>query len=279
MAQLLTKSSGRGRKSVITEQVMEEMKEKLQEGAWRTGGEALRWLKQRHGIEIHPNNIYPLLGKLGGRLKVPRPCHRRKDPQAAQTFKEELANLLEALEIPREKPIRVWVQDEMRYGLQPLTRRCWAAKGVRVVKEVWPRYQWGYVYGAVEVGGQNQAEMAYLPTVSKEATKAFLKQISKADPDSVHVLIWDGAGFHHYDGDPEIPENIRLLRLPGYSPELNPIEKLWDIVKDGICNRVFEDLEEIEEALTEQLRKYWEDPGRVRSLIGNGWMLAKVNAT
>lgn len=276
---LLSKSSGRGPKPSVPDHVLEEMTQKLEEGAWRTGKQAHQWLREEHNIEIHPNNIYPLLGKLGGRLKVPRPCHRKKDPDAAEAFKEELTERLEALEIQEDKPVRVWVQDEMRYGLQPVTRRVWSMKGVRVVKEVWPRYEWGYVYGALEVGGEGATEVAYLPTVSKVATEAFLEQMSKADPDSVHVLIWDGAGFHHQDGEAGLPENVRLLRLPPYSPELNPIEKLWDVVKDGICNRVFQTLDDLEDALTVELRKYWEGAERVHSLVGSGWMLSKVNAT
>jgi len=115
--------------------------------------------------------------------------------------------------------------------------------------------------------------------VNKEATRLHLEQIAKTDPASMHVIIWDGAGFHHADSDPELPENIRTIKLPAYSPELNPIEKLWDIVKDVICNRLYADLEELEESITECLRTYWEDATRVHSLIGDGWLIAEVNAT
>ena len=123
------------------------------------------------------------------------------------------------------------------------------------------------------------AEFSYLPTVNKDATRLHLEQISASDPESIHVIIWDGAGFHQRDGEESIPANIRLIQLPAYSPELNPIEKLWDIVKDGICNRLYENLDALEEAITDRLRPYWEDVRRVTSLIGDGWILAEVNAT
>ena len=121
------------------------------------------------------------------------------------------------------------------------------------------------------------AEFTYLPRVTKETTKLHLKQIAKTDPDSVHVIIWDGAGFHHKEGDEDLPANIRVIKLPPYSPELNPVEKLWDIVKDWICNRVYDDLNHLASHTTTCLRKFWEEPERVTSLVGEGWLLDEVN--
>jgi len=66
--------------------------------------------------------------------------------------------------------------------------------------------------------------------------------------------------------------------LPPYSPELNPSEKLWDVVKDGICNKVYDSLEDVEESITRKLRTYWEAPRKVFSLIGDGYLLSKLNA-
>jgi transposase len=275
---LLIKSKGNGPEGVVPEPVLEEMTRKLSEGQWRTGEQARQWLEKTHRIKLKLSSIYPYLKKLGGRLKVPRPVHQKKDQAAAETFKTELAEKLEALQIEADRRVRVWVQDEMRYGLQPVTRRVWSLQGVRVVKPICPRYEWGYTFGALEVGGEG-CEFSFLPTVSKEATRLHLEQISRGDAEAVHVIIWDGAGFHHRDGDPEVPENIRLIQLPAYSPELNPAEKLWDILKDGICNRLFETIEALEEALTAKLRLYWEESERVVSLIGSGWLLAEVNAT
>lgn len=275
---LLAKGKGNGPEGAVPAGVQEEMVEKLRAGEWRTGPEALAWLRDEHGIELKPSSIYPYLKKLGGRLKVPRPVHRKKDHAAAEAFKSGLAGRLEALGVEENRPVRVWVQDEMRYGLQPVVRRAWGLRGRRIVKPTHQRYEWGYTFGALEVGGPG-CEFCYLPTVSKEATRLHLEQISRGDPGSVHVVIWDGAGFHHHDGDPEVPENVRLVRLPAYSPELNPVEKLWDILKDGVCNRVFDTLDELEDALTRKLRPFWEEATRVISLVGCGWLLSEVNAT
>ena len=275
---LLTKKKGNGPESKLKGKAAEEFREKLAAGEWRTAEQARDWLEAEHGLIYTTGSVYGLLGKHEGRLKVPRPVHRKKNHEAAEKFKTDLEDKLHGLNIDPKKAVRVWEQDEMRYGLQPITRRARGLPGIRIVKRLENRYEWGYVFGSLEVGGSG-AEFTYLPTVSKEATRIHLEQISASDPESIHVVIWDGAGFHHHDGDSEVPENIRLIRLPAYSPELNPIEKLWDIVKDSVCNQFFESLDELEEALTVPLKKYWEDESKVKSLIGDGWLLAHVNAS
>ena len=112
--------------------------------------------------------------KSEARLKVPRPSHARKDEKAAETFKKELAARLKSLELEPSRPVRLWVVDELRYGLQPVTRRVWSLKGERVVVEVDPCFEWGYVYGALQVAGGG-CEFFYSPTVNLECSNIFLK--------------------------------------------------------------------------------------------------------
>jgi transposase len=198
---------------------------------------------------------------------------------AAETFKSELAAKLQDLDIEKDRTVRIWVADEMRYGLQPVTRRVWSLRGTRVVVPVHPRYDWAYCYGALEVEGAG-AEFFYTPTVNLECSALFLSQIGSSDPESTHVVIWDGAGFHQRDGHAEVPANVRLLKLPAYSPELNPIERLWDVVKDAICNRLFPTLSDLQQALTAALSQYWSEARRVYDLVGTkGWLIAQTNIT
>ena len=69
------------------------------------------------------------------------------------------------------------------------------------------------------------------------------------------------------------------MTLPPYSPELNPVEKLGDLLKDRIANTLWQKLADIEAAIEEELRPLWQEPGRLRQLIGEGWLLAEPNAT
>ena len=128
------------------------------------------------------------------------------------------------------------------------------------------------------MGGQARVEFFYSPSVTLEWRQLFLEQVGACEPDATHVVLWDGAGFHPQDGAAGLPDNVRLLPLPSYSPELNPIEGLWDQLKDYLCNKGFASPRALEDAMTAFLRPFLETPERVRDLIGNGWLLARAEA-
>ena len=90
--------------------------------------------------------------------------------------------------------------------------------------------------------------------------------------------IQNGAGFHLAEGSPQLPANVRGIRLPPSSPELNPVERLWDIVKDHICNEVWPGLDELMAAINGVLADDWATPAKVQSLIGNCWLLDTAHA-
>ena len=96
-------------------------------------------------------------------------------------------------------------------------------------------------------------------------------------PDAVHVIIQDQAGFHVSDADPRRPANVRLLPLPPYSPELNPVEKLGDLVKDQVCNRLYPSLRKLEDRIIGALRPWRTDGAKVAGLIGQGWLPDGLN--
>lgn len=279
IALLLTKEKGNGPESRLTAEMREALSAELAKGKWRRGREAWQWLCENYDMgDLKPHTVYHYLGKCGGRLKVTRPSNPKKDPEKEQEFREHLADKLKDLNLPQDRPVRLWVYDEMRYGLHPLTRRMWSLRGVRALAPSRRRYENGYIYGALQVGGAG-SEFLFTPNLNQQWDKKFLSQISRRDPYATHVVIGDGAGFHHRDGAQGLPSNIRLLTLPPYCPELNPIEKLWDIVKDGICNRDWKDLRELEDRLEENLLPYWQDAKKVFSLIGGGYLASELNAS
>ena len=275
---LLEQRRGRGPASQLDEESAGKLREKLTEGKWRRAEDARLWLEDQLGRKLSLSVTYKYLGKVEARLKVPRPLHAGNDPVAAETFRQTLSDKLHAKEIAVETPVHLWVIDEMRFGLQPVTRRVWTLRGVEVTAPVHPRYQWGYTYGALEVCGDG-AEFFHTDGVGQEATGCFLDQLAASDPGAVHIVIQDGAGFHLDEEHERLPDNVRVITLPAYSPELNPIEKLWDIIKDRICNRVWEDLEELTTAINVVLREYWTTPKLVRSLIGQGWLHTQANSS
>jgi transposase len=273
---LMRRESPPGLTSPIGEpKVQQQLKEGLQAGRWRTAEQVAAWLQEAHGIKRASSSIYRWLGKAGGALRVPRPCHVQQDPLATAAFRAELAARLEKLGLPKDKPVKIWVADESRFGLHTQSRRCWALRGQRVVIPQQQRYEWEYVYGALEVV-QGEAQFRFMPSVSLDFSGGFLEQIAASDPQAEHVVIWDQAGFHPRPRAATLPARIHLLPLPPYSPELNPVEGLWDQVQDCTCNRRHATLDELETTLTQALKPFWETPSKVLSLVHH-WLHAQAN--
>jgi transposase len=265
--------------SRLTAEAKEQMHQGLKEGRWRTAKALWHWLTSEHGIDIKPRTAYHYLGKLAARLKVPRPSHTKKDPQAEEAFRKSgLKAKFKALSIPSGTKVRLWVMDEGRFGLISFVRRVWTLIGHRVVVPTQRKYEWEHVHGLLEVGPRGASEFCYLPTTNREATCAALAQAAESDPHCTHVVIYDGSGAHPDDGDPMLPANVRIIKLPPYCPELNPVEKIWDMMRDDLCNRAFATLDEMEEALTQWLKGFWKDTRNVTTLIGRGWLWIQANA-
>lgn len=265
-----------GRKPQVEGRLREELLKGLEGGRWKRAKEIQEWLKSDQRVSMSVKGVYYWLGKLGGVLKVPRKTHIRKNAVQVQEFKDQLSEKLHGFRLEGKK-VRVWVADEHRYGLISVIRKCWTLKGHRPTAHYHTKYQWGYLYSALEVDGENRAEAFFSPCVNLEVSRIFLQQIAESDPQAEHVVIWDQAGFHPRAGHSFVPGRIQLLSLPAYSPELNPVEKIGDLIKDRIGNAVWNTLQEIESAIEEELRPVWQQAQRVRDLIGEGWLLHQLN--
>lgn len=253
--------------------------EQLRQGKFRRAKEAQAWIRERTKRKLALSSVYTLLGKAGGVLKVPRKTHAKKDAAQAEAFKRELAERLAAVTTEAAgRSVRLWVLDEHRYGLLPVIRRCWSVKGVRVHVPYATRYQWGYLHEALEVDGDHKMELLFTPAIDQDIHALFLTQIAQSDPAALHVIIQDRAGFHLRNDDPRLPGNLRVIPLPAYSPELNPVEKLGDLVKDAICNQLFTKLQTLETAILTELEPLRQSGARVAQLIGEGWLREQVNA-
>lgn len=134
VTRLLERAVPPGKSSPVAgAKVQAQLQAGLKAGRWRTAGQVAAWLQQEHGIERAAKSLYYWLGKVGGALRVPRPCHVRQDPAAAAAFRAELEQRLAQLDLPKTRPVKIWVADEARFGLHTQSRRCWALRGQRVV--------------------------------------------------------------------------------------------------------------------------------------------------
>ncbi len=126
--------------------------------------------------------------------------------------------------------MRVFSQDESRFGLLTIRRRRLTARGVQPVGTIQHVFQWFYVYGAVAptTGEHFFLELPYLNAANFQI---FVDAFAQAYPDSLNILVLDKSGAHTAHRL-KLPDNVRLVFLPPYCPELNPIERLWRDLKD-----------------------------------------------
>ena len=91
------------------------------------------------------------------------------------------------------------------------------------------------------------------------------------------MVVLDGAPSHR-SKEIACPENVDFLRLPRYSPELNPVERWFQEFRRVLSNKTFETVELVQEALSRALEPYWDEPARLRGLTGFPWWVEAVDA-
>ena len=133
-----------------------------------------------------------------------------------------------------------------------------------------------YAYGAVSP--QDGAfDSLMLPHVNTECMQIFLDEIASRYPNDNVVMVLDGAGWHK-SKDFHLSDNLRLLFLPSYSPELNPQEHLWDELREKhFHNRAFDSIDALEDHLVLALRNLENNPERVKSITGWDWIINAVS--
>ena len=137
------------------------------------------------------------------------------------------------------------MQDEARVGQQGTLTRVWAPTGSRPTAVRQTEYEWVYLWAAVEPASGASVAMI-TPTVNAGLMNTFLEGLSGTLAPGEHgVLVLDNAGWHVANAV-RVPDNLTLLFLPAYSPELNPVERLWAYLRSHhLANRVYADYDEL----------------------------------
>jgi transposase len=163
-------------------------------------------------------------------------------------------------------------QDEARFGRISDARRCWCPKPRRPLVKALVTQEYTYAYAAVSPL-EGRLDTLILPYVNGACMHLFLTEIASRYSNERIVMILDGAGWHK-SGQFPLPANLRLLSLPPYAPELNPVEHLWDELREkSFHNRVFDSLDALEDHLEHALRNLEKDPARVHSITGWSWII------
>jgi hypothetical protein len=188
---------------------------------------------------------------------------------ALPQFKENFGKLVEEAVKTRDpedrRPVLVMAQDEGCFGRINTPSRAWVPKPLRpfIPRQIVREYT--YVYAAV-APSTGQMTSLILPFADTAMMNVFLQHVSRTFSDHFLVIQVDQAGWHNSQ-DLVLPENIRLIPQPAYSPELNPVEHIWDEIREkAFHNRLFSSFDAVIEALCRKLQQLEENTQLIHSM-------------
>jgi transposase len=175
-------------------------------------------------------------------------------------------------EANRGKRVEVWAEDEGRLGLKPISRRVWALRGHRPASCGRTRYEWLYVYAFVRPR-TGESFCVLLPRVKAERMGEALAAFSShADPPGKKVLVvlLDNAGWH-VARRLAVPANVVLHFLPPCTPELQPVESFWPLVRESVANRSIGRIDRLRAILRNRLAYLASHPELVQPVVDFRW--------
>ena len=187
-------------------------------------------------------------------------------------MEKKIVQRREQLENQEGKQLRVWTMDEHRVGLKPMVGREWFPWWQVPIAPVYWRFEWCWVYGFIEPSS-GESEWWIFNRVNTEIMNRILAAFASAqgiDEQHPALLVLDQARWHTTK-KLEIPEGLFLEFLPAYSPELQPAERLWPILDEALINRVFETIEELEEAISQRCRELIKQPQMLKAFTQFHW--------
>ena len=197
-------------------------------------------------------------------------------------FQENFTHLLqetltEVRSVPQasaERPVRIFCQDESRVGLLPVQRRRITISGIKPVGSVQYQFENFYMYGAVEPT-TGESFFLELPQLNTANFQIFLNEFAHYYQETLNIVLMDN-GSCHKAKSLVLPDNVVCLFLPPYSPELNPIERLWRDLKDRLAWVLVTQLAELERYVETIIRQYAKTA--IRSLPSYPYFVHAVNA-
>lgn len=259
---------GRGRKRKLTPDKIEKIKTWVTEegGVWTLEKMVVR-LQEEEGISVTQQAIWYRLQESNWSWKTGRPSNPKKNEKAQEAFREDGLTELSA----KEK--RVIFTDSMRYGLIGNPWRNWGPVGERVSVPRQMEFEWGYLWMEVDpLAGE--LNFWLLPEMNGGVLTPVVKQMLDRWGENPGI-VWDNSSVHKSVAK-VLSDTIASKFLPAYSPELNPVERLFQELRRRIANRIFNTLSELEDALLEALDEYVNDREKVKQLCGYPWIINQL---
>lgn len=162
-------------------------------------------------------------------------------------------------------------QDEARFGRVSRPMRCWAPHGIRPECKSQIIREYIYAYSAVSPH-DGKIDSLIAPYADKDIMSIFLHQVSARFEDDYIIMIMDKAAWHTTE-KLKVPENMETLFLPPYSPQLNPVEHIWDELREKFfANKAFRDMDAVENTLMEGLMSMNKNPDIVKNITNFSWI-------
>jgi len=164
-------------------------------------------------------------------------------------------------------------QDEGRFGRLSDPRHCWSPPGIRPEVGTQVVRESTFAFAAVSPH-DGMLDSLILPEVNAEMMSLFLAEVAARHAEEWIVMVMDQAGWHIAKAL-KIPDHMRVIWLPPYSPQCNPVEHLWDEIREKwFPNRVFPSLQAVENTLVEALATLEKDKQRIAGLTGFDWIIS-----
>ena len=167
--------------------------------------------------------------------------------------------------------IEIWFQDEARIGQKNKITRRGARRGTRPRAPHDQRTRSAYIFGAI-CPQEGKGAGLVLPFCNSDAMALHLQEISRTVAPRAHaVLVMDQAGWHT-SAKLDVPANITILTLPPRAPELNPVENVWQFMRDNwLSNRVFNSHDDIVDHCCDAWNKLVDQPWKIMSIGHREW--------
>lgn len=192
---------------------------------------------------------------MGGKTESSPQKSSKKNEALTEAFVSTFQEQVETVISDKQQPsVRLFCQDESRFGILPVVHRRITACGVKPIAPVDYQYEWFYLYGAVEPRTGERLFLE-LPRLTGECFQIFIDEFALAFPNSLNVMVLDNGRFHHAKSL-VIPDNVVLIFLPPYSPELNPIERLWQDIKQKLFTQTYQTVDQMQQQLSEILATF-----------------------
>lgn len=276
LGRLLHMKTKPNHKSSLPVHVLHTLKRKLRRRRGFNSYKSIqRWLEKRYSLSVPYSTVHGIVRYgLKAKLKVGRKSHVKKNEKDGVAFRKNIPAILSCLKpLSDSDNMRLFSQDESRFGLLPIPRRRITLPGIKPISPVQFQFECYYRYGAVEPK-TGESFFLELPNLNAQCFQTYLDEFSKAYADSFNVMILDRGKFHQAQRL-KIPHNVALVFIPPYSPELNPIERLWEDIKDEISDELYPTIQALTDRVASILNRYTKE--EIQSLTSYPYLIEAVN--